>query len=98
MDPERRRVAAVPLWTDTETVRSIEQLFLDRVDDGVRIRTTKLSQERLLRENRRFLEGAADSHAGDQRRASVGAGGPDALQHPFLRPLDPVGGCQHLVL
>src|SRR5262245_42412704 len=73
VDAERGRVAAVALRADAQAVGARQQLLLERLDGRVGVRRANLAEERLLREQRRLLEGAADPDAQDQRGAGVGA-------------------------
>src|SRR5438046_5273404 len=69
VDPERRRVAAVALRPDAEPVGAVEQLFLERIERRIWIRRADFTEQRLLRQERRLLEGPTNADAQDERRA-----------------------------
>src|SRR6185503_14337537 len=98
VDAERGGIPAVTLGADAEPVGPLEHLPLHRGYRRIRIRRAQLAEERLLAEPRGLLEGAAQPHPRDQRRARVGSRGADALEDPLLDPIHPLRGGQHLVL
>src|SRR5688572_27008452 len=98
VDAERGRVAAVALRADAETVRAVEELLFQRVDRGIGVGRADLAEQRLLREQRGLLEGAADADAQDERRARVRSRHLDAVDDEVLHALDPRGRRQHRVL
>src|SRR2546425_5169892 len=69
VDAERRRVATIALRADAKPVGAREQLLLQRVQHGIRVRGADLAEQRLLRQERGLLERTADTPAPDERRA-----------------------------
>src|SRR5262245_7229516 len=73
VNPERRRVATIALRADAEPVGARQELLLERLERGIRVRGADLAEQRLLREDRSLLEGAAHADAEDERRARIRA-------------------------
>src|SRR5438128_2436645 len=97
VDAERGRVAAIALRADAEPIGAREQLLLERVERGIRVRGADLAEQRLLRQDRSLLERAADAHAQDERRARVRARRLHAIDDEVLHALDACGRGQHRV-
>src|SRR5262245_59804585 len=98
VDPQRRRVAAVALRADAQAVGALEQLLLQRVEEGVGVGRADLPQEGLLREEGGLLERPAHADPQDQRRAGVGARHLHALDDEVLHTLEAGRRRQHGVL
>src|SRR5215470_7254867 len=98
VDSERGRVASVALRPDAETVGAREQLLLEPVQRGVRIRRAELAEQGFLRKDRRLLERTADADTEDQRRARVGPRRLHALDHEILHTRQAGRRRQHRVL
>ena len=95
VDCQRRRPAAEALRADAERVDAFQKLLLQCPVKRVFVRRIQLAQERLLCQQRRFVERAADPHAHHDGRARVRASVLHGLQNEALDALQPVGRAEH---
>src|SRR5665647_443965 len=93
---QRGGAAAEALRPDAESVDALEQLGLHPREARIGMHAADVAQQRLLGQDRDQVDGAADAHADDHRRARVAAraahGVDDGLAHagPTLRRLEHV--------
>src|SRR5512147_2963297 len=90
-----RHFAPEALGADARLVHGLEQHLLERGEFQPRIRASDRPEERLLRDERRFLEIAADTDADHHRRTGVRPRFPHALEYEVPDPLDALRRPQH---